>query len=129
MTWAGVHATVLSGLEPSVAIVLACIPLMRPLFGKSRETTDSGYQYGSSGRVSYFSKKGTEPHGLDPTATFSELVDNNDDSSQIELRPVEGVQRVCISSDEERPKQNKTMSTHAINVERKWEVRSNEIMD
>lgn len=125
MTYAGVHATILSGLEPSVAIVLACIPLMRPLFGKSRNSADTGYEYGSSGKASYFSKKSAGPHNMDPTATFSELVDNSDDSSQIELRPVEGIQRVCISSDEERPrKKNKTLSAHTISVERKWEVRT-----
>lgn len=122
MTYEGVLATVLSGLEPAVAIVLACVPLMRPLFGKSRHSIDTGYQY-SSGKQITFTLKKNKSHGLDPTATFSELADGTNNSSQIELRPVEGIQRVCISSDEER-KQEKKISPRAISVERKWEVRS-----
>lgn len=124
MTYEGVLATVLSGLEPSVAIVLACVPLMRPLFAKSRHSIDTDYQYGSGKQTTFTLKKGSRSHGLDPTATFSELADGTDNSSQIELRPVEGVQRVCISSDEERGKHDKTISSRAISVERKWEVRS-----
>ena len=124
MTYEGVLATVLSGLEPAVAIVLACVPLMRPLFGRSRHPIDTGYQYGSGKQTTFTLKKGRS-HGLDPTATFSELADGTDNSSQIELRPVEGIQRVCISSDEERQKKEPCpASSRAISVEQKWEVRS-----
>ncbi|EMD94917.1 hypothetical protein COCC4DRAFT_147322 [Bipolaris maydis ATCC 48331] len=137
MTYSGILATLLSGLEPAVAIVLACIPLLRPLFVKSRHNLDSGYRYGSSNgkHISFLSKRGggssALSHGLDPTATFSELVDHQtNNSSQIELRPVEGIQRVCISSDEERGKEErgKTMANggvppRTISVERMWEVK------
>ncbi|XP_014555100.1 hypothetical protein COCVIDRAFT_17267 [Bipolaris victoriae FI3] len=135
MTYSGVLATILSGLEPAVAIVLACVPLLRPLFGKSRHNLDSGYQCGSSSakQISFMSKRGAgASRGLDPTATFSELVDQTKNSSQIELRPVEGIQRVCISSDEERGKEERGkmmgkggVSPRTISVERMWEVRSN----
>jgi hypothetical protein len=126
MTYEGVPATILSGLEPAVAIVLACIPLMRPLFGKARRDFDSGYQYSSGKQTTFMAKKGCDLHGLDPTATFSELFDGTNNSSQIELRPVEGIQRVCISSDEERHKQEKSvLFPHVISVERRWEVTSN----
>ncbi|RYN15881.1 hypothetical protein AA0119_g12802 [Alternaria tenuissima] len=125
MTYSGVLATILSGLEPAVAIALACIPLMRPLFGKPRKTTHSSYQYGSSRQTSLFSKKGSETHGLDPTATFSELVDNNDTSSQVELQPIKPSHMVRVSSVYEHQKQQVPASPdHAIAVERKWEVRS-----
>ncbi|USP80139.1 hypothetical protein yc1106_07413 [Curvularia clavata] len=127
MTYEGVLATVLSGLEPAVAIVLACVPLMRPLFAKSRHSMDTDYQYGSS-RQTTFTLKKNRSHGLDPTATFSELTDGTN-SSQIELRPVEGVQRVCISSDEERSQQEKALSPRTISVERKWEVRRGNDLD
>lgn len=137
MTYDGVLATLLSGLEPAVAIVLACIPLLRPLFVRSRHNLDSGYQYGSSSgkHISFLSKRGggsgALSHGLDPTATFSELVDHQtNNSSQIELRPVEGIQRVCISSDEERGKEERGkmmakggVSPRTISVERMWEVK------
>lgn len=123
MPYEGVLATVLSGLEPAVAIVLACVPLLRPLFGKSRHSIDTGYQYASSNKTNFTLKK-SRAHGLDPTATFSELTDGTNNSSQIELRPVEGVQRVCISSDEERKKEPCPAGNRVISVEKKWEVRS-----
>ncbi|KAF2684446.1 hypothetical protein K458DRAFT_442819 [Lentithecium fluviatile CBS 122367] len=85
MIYSGVLATILSGLEPAVAIALACIPLMRPLFGKkSTKTSDSGYNYESSKTSRIYSKKA----GRDATNTFSELVDDNDDSSQVQVQPL-----------------------------------------
>ena len=123
MTYEGVLATVLSALEPAVSIVLACVPLMRPLFGKSKHSIDSDYQYSSSKQMS-FSLKKSRLHKLDPTATFSELAEGDNNSSQIELRPVEGIQRVHISSDEDRSKQDRIISPRAISIERKWEVRT-----
>jgi hypothetical protein len=98
MTHSGVLATILSGLEPAVAIVLACIPLMRPLYGKSKKTMHSSFEYSSSRQTSLFSKKGSRTHHLDPTATFSELLDNNDASSQIELQPIKTCQMARVSS-------------------------------
>ncbi|EMD68955.1 hypothetical protein COCSADRAFT_76162, partial [Bipolaris sorokiniana ND90Pr] len=88
MTYNGVLATILSGLEPAVAIALACIPLMRILFRKSRRTTHSSYQYGSNRQTDLFPKKRSETHGLNLTATFSKLVDKNDASSQVELQSI-----------------------------------------
>ena len=122
MTHGGVLATILSGLEPAVAIVLACIPLLRPLFGKSRELPHSSYHVNSSRTVSLFSKKGSKIHGRDPTATFSELMDN-DDSSEIELQPIKLSRKVCISSIGDSHLQRPyDTSSHAITVEREWEV-------
>ncbi|PVI05356.1 hypothetical protein DM02DRAFT_584324 [Periconia macrospinosa] len=45
MTYTGVLATILSGLEPAVAIALACIPQMRPLCARKKQVS---YGYGSS---------------------------------------------------------------------------------
>jgi hypothetical protein len=123
MTYTGVLATLLSGLEPAVAIVLACIPLMRPLLGKSKGATRSSFDYDSSKQTSLFSKKGSRRHD-DPTATFSELVDNNDASSEIELQPIKTCRVVRVSSVYKHDRQNvPTSSDHAITVERRWEVR------
>ena len=123
MTYTGVLATILSGLEPAVAIVLACIPLMRPLFSKSNHATRSSFDHDSSKKTSLFSKKGSRRHG-DSTATFSELVDDNDASSQIELQPVKTCQIVRVSSvyKHDRKRVAKDVG-HAITVERRWEVR------
>jgi hypothetical protein len=124
MTYSGVLATILFGLEPAVAIALACIPLTRPLFRKSRKNTHSSYQYGSSRQISLFSKKGSETHGLDPTATFSELVDNNDASSQVELQPIKPSHMVRVSSVYEHYKEQILASpNHAIAVKGKCEAR------
>ena len=122
MTYTGVLATILSGLEPAVAIVLACIPLMRPLLGKSKHTTRSSFDYDSNNKASLFSKKGSRRHD-DPTATFSELVDDNDESSQIELQPVKTCQVVRVSSVYQLDREQRVAdSKHAITVERRWEV-------
>ncbi|KAI4905962.1 hypothetical protein J4E90_011037 [Alternaria incomplexa] len=123
MTYTGVLATILSGLEPAVAIVLACIPLMRPLFGKPNQAMRSNLDYDSSKKTSLFSKKGSRRHD-DPTATFSELVDDNDASSQIELQPVKTCQIVRVSSVYKHDREQRMAdSKHAITVERRWEVR------
>ncbi|KAI4649078.1 uncharacterized protein J4E78_008596 [Alternaria triticimaculans] len=123
MTYTGVLATILSGLEPAVAIVLACIPLMRPLFSKSNNATRSSFDYDSSKKTSLFSKKGNRRH-KDPTATFSELVDDNDASSQIEMQPVKTCQVVRVSSVYKHDREQRVAdSKHAITVERRWEVR------
>ncbi|XP_014550951.1 hypothetical protein COCVIDRAFT_20708 [Bipolaris victoriae FI3] len=98
MTYSGVLATNLSGLEPSVAIALACIPLMCPLFRKSRKTTHSSYQCDSSRQTNFFPKKRSETHSLDPTATFPRLVDNNDASSRVELQPINPSHMIRVSS-------------------------------
>ncbi|RYN43824.1 hypothetical protein AA0112_g238 [Alternaria arborescens] len=123
MTYEGVLATILSGLEPAVAIVLACIPLMRPLFSNTRNAANSSFSYGSSTHTSLFSKKGGRAHGLDPTATFSELMDDNDASSQIELQPIKASQIVRVSSVCGHHKQVPANPNYAITVERRWEVR------
>jgi hypothetical protein len=123
MTYEGVLATILSGLEPAVAIVLACIPLMRPLFSKTRNTANSSFSYGSSTHTSLFSKKGGKVPDLDPTATFSELMDDNDASSQIELQPIKTSQIVRVSSVCSHHKQVPANLNHAITVETRWEVR------
>ena len=123
MTHTGVLATILSGLEPAVAIVLACIPLMRPLFGLSKKSDHPSYQFGSSKRTSRFSRKGCDTHGLDPTATFSELVDDNDTSSEIQLQPIKSEQLVSVSSFDKGHRQQASRSPNqAITIERKWEV-------
>ena len=51
---AGIFSFLLTGLETAVAIVVACVPLMRPLFSRwSRSGSDSdgkGRLWGSGGR-------------------------------------------------------------------------------
>lgn len=94
MTYEGVLATLLSGLEPAVAIALACIPLMRPLLGHRGNATPSrtGYDYSGSGTSGLYSgKKGRSPAGSRAMNTFTELGDDADDgsnSSVVQLQPM-----------------------------------------
>ena len=50
MTYTGILATILSGLEPSVSIALACIPQMRPLCTHRKPLS---YNHGSVGNSEY----------------------------------------------------------------------------
>jgi hypothetical protein len=123
MTHSGVLATVLSGLEPAVAIALACIPLMRPLFGKKKsEKERTGYDYNSSKTSGAFSKKGSKNGSRGPS-TFTELVD--DDSSEIHLQPIKPVHNVSVSAMPSQQNQRQSMPppSQTITMERKWEVR------
>ena len=95
MTYSGVLVIMLSGLEPAVAIALSCIPLTRPLFDRSTKTN---YSCSGSRRTSFFSKKVTRTQDFDPTATFSELVGNNDIPSPLELQSIKPSQIVRVSS-------------------------------
>ena len=94
MTYEGVLATLLSGLEPAVAIALACIPLMRPLLGHRGGASPSrtGYDYSGSGTSGLYSgKKGRSPAGSRAMNTFTELGDDADDgsnSSVVQLQPI-----------------------------------------
>ena len=77
-------ANIFSGLEPSLAVILACIPLLRPLLGKAGGSTDASRTHGyqASGRSDRM-----KPH----TNEFEPL----DDESQYRLRPVGGVKHAA----------------------------------
>lgn len=125
MTYSGALATLLSALEPAVAIALACIPLMRPLFGgkKAAKNTDVCYAYSSSKHngSGLYLKKGSRSCDYDP-GTFTELVDDNDDSSEVQLQPIKPVQTVAVSKVQEDSEKSLPSSPQAIAVERKWEI-------
>ncbi|CAJ2506402.1 Uu.00g005320.m01.CDS01 [Anthostomella pinea] len=80
ITYSIPQANIFSGLEPSVGVNLVCVPLLRPLFGRSG--------YSSSGTANY---KGGSGSGMVPgtigkgSRLFEPL---SDGSSQYRLRPV-----------------------------------------
>lgn len=124
MTYTGVLATILSGLEPAVAIVLACIPLMRPLFGRKEQSkNNSAYDYNSNKSSGIYSRKGNRSAGHNPL-TFTELEDDNDDSSEIHLQPTKTVQNVTVSTEPVDCGRGSlaALPGQAITVERQWEV-------
>lgn len=120
MPYSGVLATLLSGLEPAVAIVLACIPLMRPLFGRSLKTGSSGYSSGENS-VGLHSKQRSP--NKNPKGQFSELVDDVDDSSQVRLQPIKDIRHTgnCVS-EEHGDMQVVSGQEHGIAVQKKWEI-------
>ncbi|KAK3331259.1 hypothetical protein B0H66DRAFT_94015 [Apodospora peruviana] len=85
ITYSLPQANIFSGLEPSVAVMLACIPLLRPLLGRSKHSSN-----------------GTASASFGPSKGALELTDTAgaggikrpfeplaDDSSQYRLRPGE----------------------------------------
>ncbi|KAB5566560.1 hypothetical protein GE09DRAFT_1171632 [Coniochaeta sp. 2T2.1] len=66
----------LSGLEPSVAVILSCIPLLRPLLGRGKGSSgNTGYKSSQAKTFELQSKEG------------GPFVPLGDDSSQYQLRP------------------------------------------
>lgn len=126
MTYTGVLATILSGLEPAVAIALACVPLVRPLFGKKAPGKNStAYDYNSNNTSGIYSKKDNRSAGRDPL-TSTELVDDTDDSSEVRLQPMKGVQEVTVTTEpvvQSRRESVNGLPGQAITIERKFEVR------
>jgi hypothetical protein len=120
MTHSGVLATILSGLEPAVAIVLACIPLMRPLLGhKSANTKDSRYRYNSS----RMSKLDVKEMVRGNTDTFPEWADDTDASSQVQLQPIELSSTVEVATSHHE--QHQLDLSHDVGTKKSWKMRKN----
>lgn len=116
MTYTGVLATILSGLEPAVAIALACIPLLRPLY-KSRTTEISlSRYYGSSEASEFLSKKGSKYNNR----PFDALDD------EIQLQPVQPIHNVKVTATVDTGSKNLLAMTkpNAITIDTRWEVRA-----
>jgi hypothetical protein len=122
MTHSGVLATILSGLEPSIAIALACVPLLRPLFGsRGARAKSSQYHYGSGGDSGLYSKNSrrgvVELHDID-------------DGSEVELEPRKPTEDVkvrsstWIDSSGAGSQPSEVDISQNITVQKRWEVRS-----
>lgn len=94
MTYTGVLATVFTGIEPAVALSLACVPFLRPLVVK-RNNLSTGLGSSSSPYASRtLGSKG--PSSGSAKRPFEEL--NDDDSSEDQLR------RLGTSTTSDSPK-------------------------
>jgi hypothetical protein len=93
MPYSGTLTTILSGIEPAVAIFLACVPLMHPIVKRFTSRTDRvdssrlGYNTGGFSRGYTKQKGGSRETSRDSTELFED--DDNDDDSQIQLQPVD----------------------------------------
>lgn len=102
MPYSGTLTTILSGMEPAIAIVLTCIPLMRPIFQNfsPRVTSSrSGYNTGDPRRVYTKQTGGSREYSGDIT----ELFEDDDNNSQIQLQRVDAAKAgsTSISRDTE----------------------------
>lgn len=125
MPYSGTLTTILSGMEPAIAIVLACIPLMKPIFKKFSPRAHSsrpGYNTGKLSGGYTKQARGSREHSEDIDELFEN--DNNDHDSQIQLQPVYVLKAgiSIISHGEEGP--TIPHASRAITVEKSWAVNS-----
>ena len=111
MTYTGVLATLFTGIEPAVALSLACIPFLRPLLKGNKLSTRADSQYASGKlRSTGLSESGNRP--------FKEL---NDDSSEIQLRPM-GSDSLKYEAEVTQGQMQTTEDVGGIVVNKRWNV-------
>jgi hypothetical protein len=95
MPYSGTLTTILSGIEPAIAIFLACVPLMHPIFKKytSRANRVDGsrlsYNTGGLSRGYTKQKGGSREPSRNNTELFEDDDDDDDDDSQIQLQLID----------------------------------------
>ncbi|KAF7558101.1 hypothetical protein G7Z17_g21 [Cylindrodendrum hubeiense] len=114
MTHSGLLATVFSGLEPSVALALSCVPFLRPYFGGTFRSPKNTYN--SDGVV-----RSHNAIASNNSRPFEEL---NDDSSEVQLRPIQGRQDTHVSAQSAAEEKIGVNTTSFITVKKHWDVRS-----
>lgn len=81
-------ANIFSGLEPCLAVILASIPMMRPLLGRSKYTPEV---------TARPSNKSSSPTGQSRSTGDGEFQPLQDDSSELCLRPVGPEHKVGVA--------------------------------
>jgi hypothetical protein len=119
MTYTGVLATIFTGIEPAIALSLACVPFLRPLIRSNKASTrsDSQYEYA---RSSTLRSKGPVGSGNGP---FKEL---NDDSSEIQLRPMGGSDSLKYEAEIGQGQKRPSEGAGVIYVKKGWDVSSSD---
>lgn len=124
-------ANIFSGLEPSMAVILACIPLLRPLLGRNT------YSNGTSGATGDLKGRLTPSTALDSKLTAEDrkrpFEPLEDDSSQYRLRPMgpkhqaevlAGVKTMSVNSSMvgSDSMEEREITERSIKVKSQWEV-------
>ncbi|KAF3021144.1 hypothetical protein E8E14_013820 [Neopestalotiopsis sp. 37M] len=121
LTYTCVEALIFSAVEPSLAIILATVPMLRPLLGRSKYTA-SGDARNSTPRFSFKSR--STPRGPNNSSGFEQLSGN---ASQYELRPAGPKHDVHISVDVSHLRSpstpNSPLERRTIMIQHDWEVR------
>jgi hypothetical protein len=123
-------ANIFSGLEPSVAVILACVPLLRPLFGCAGKYSANGTGRFTDNSAMSGSNDARTPAGSGKTADGFEPL--SDDSSQYRLRPMGPKFHTAVITERDlgRPA-SRNLSDHGednidkesgIRVKQEWDV-------
>ncbi|KAG9250217.1 uncharacterized protein F5Z01DRAFT_419265 [Emericellopsis atlantica] len=92
-------ANIFSGLEPSIAVILACVPLLRPLLGRAGKYSANGTARFTDDSAAGSSNAARAPSGAIKKADgFQPL---SDDSSQYRLRPMGPKSHTAVTTDRE----------------------------
>lgn len=81
------QALIYSAVEPSLAVVLACIPLLRPLLGGKYSATGTAHLAPSMGLSQRMSRTLAKQVHLGKTGSGSAQFEMLDDQSAVELQP------------------------------------------
>ncbi|KAH9900526.1 integral membrane protein [Xylariomycetidae sp. FL2044] len=118
MPYSGLKATVFSGLEPSIALALACVPFLRPYFGSTfRSPKNTSYNLEGS--------KSQQPSKRSGGSRRFQVIAVNDNASyasDLQLQPMKGVGDTHIAA-EEGGGAFREIRSHSITVHKEWEVR------
>ncbi|KAK0648617.1 integral membrane protein [Cercophora newfieldiana] len=125
LTYSMPPANIFSGLEPSVAVILACIPLLRPLLGRTK--------YSNDGTAGYASGSATPSKALELETGDGRLFQAlADDSSQYRLRPRGPKHHAEVQTAKSTSRGSSDTDTDTpggIVVESQWKVDSNRTWD
>jgi hypothetical protein len=123
-------ANIFSGLEPSLAVILACVPLLRPLLGRSGNDSNprsTPYQVSGPSRRGKLNHNQFGPlnddashHRLHPIGTKHEAEIGTFNGDQGEGHFASDVDSMETGEREAKAGRGKTLSR--INVKREWAV-------
>lgn len=113
MPYSGTLTTILSSMEPAIAIVLACVPLMRPIFeifGSKVDNELRGVYANQTG--------GSREHSGNITEPF----EDDDNDSQIQLQPVDVAKAGIATILHDMESSATPHYSRAITVKKSWAV-------
>jgi hypothetical protein len=136
LNWADLRETthscltlILCGLETAVAIVVACIPLMLPLFSRRTcHTIHTGCEYDSNPRKEPSVEQTYQSTDPQPSNLHMEWFEENDNSSHIRLQTMKSEPLMSYPSSQKRESDANHSSpiAPAVTLARKWGITTHE---
>ncbi|CAG9984945.1 unnamed protein product [Clonostachys byssicola] len=129
MPWSSFLSLLFSGLEPSAALILSCVPFLRPYFKGAFPRAKTGYSYTPEGgsRTHNTLKSGNRP--------FEQLNEEDDHSSDVQLHPMqkgslEATETMQPNSSArvytDSRQSTRPQDSQAIMIQKQWEVSNQE---